>query len=63
MALKNTANLRSVLLQEGLYEDALVCRVNDNPEPVVFPLSVIGAKPQVGCNALWFCITNFSLIQ
>jgi hypothetical protein len=36
------------ILQEGLYEDALVCRVKDNPEPVVFPLSVVGAKPQVG---------------
>lgn len=32
---------------EGEYEDALILTVTDNPEPVVFPISVIGAKPQL----------------
>ncbi|KAF5830389.1 hypothetical protein DUNSADRAFT_14652 [Dunaliella salina] len=31
----------------GPVEDAIVCHIKDNPEPVVFPLSVVGAKPQV----------------
>ncbi len=33
--------------QEGVVEDTLVVKIKDNPTPVVFPLSVIGAKPQV----------------
>ncbi len=31
--------------QEGEIQDAVVCRITDNPEPVVFPISVIGSKP------------------
>ncbi|KXZ49496.1 hypothetical protein GPECTOR_21g722 [Gonium pectorale] len=34
-------------MHDGLVEDVLVCRVKDNPTPVEFPISVIGAKPQV----------------
>ncbi len=26
-------------------EDAIVCKIQDNPDPVVFPLCAIGAKP------------------
>jgi len=39
-----------VCAQVGPVEDAIVCKILDNPEPVVFPLSVIGAKPQVRCR-------------
>ncbi|KAJ9512718.1 hypothetical protein QJQ45_019009 [Haematococcus lacustris] len=34
-------------MEEGIVEDALVCTIKDNPEPVTFPLSVVGAKPVV----------------
>ncbi|KAG2489301.1 hypothetical protein HYH03_012133 [Edaphochlamys debaryana] len=32
---------------DGLVEDVIVCRIKDNPTPVEFPISLIGAKPQV----------------
>lgn len=34
--------------QVGLVEDVIVCRIRDNPEPVEFHVSAIGAKPMVG---------------
>ncbi|WIA13448.1 hypothetical protein OEZ85_007028 [Tetradesmus obliquus] len=32
---------------EGTFEDVVMCRLRDNPTPLEFPVSVIGAKPSV----------------
>eukprot|EP00879_Flechtneria_rotunda_P031644 GHRR01034590.1.p1 GENE.GHRR01034590.1~~GHRR01034590.1.p1 ORF type:complete len:525 (+),score=187.16 GHRR01034590.1:182-1576(+) len=32
---------------EGLFEDSVMCRLRDNPTPLEFPISVVGAKPSV----------------
>ncbi|EFJ42226.1 hypothetical protein VOLCADRAFT_67248 [Volvox carteri f. nagariensis] len=55
---------------DGLVEDVIVCRIKDNPTPVEFPISVIGAKPQVQFERLLvnkkdiktFTITNPGLL-
>ena len=31
----------------GPAQDVVVCRISDNPVPVEFPVSCVGAKPQV----------------
>ena len=33
--------------EEGEFQDALICNIRDNPEPVAIPLSCIGASPTI----------------
>ncbi|KAJ0401033.1 hypothetical protein P43SY_009913 [Pythium insidiosum] len=40
-------------VREGLHEDALICCVSDNPEPVAFALSCYGCTPKLGLRGPW----------
>ncbi|GLE01730.1 hypothetical protein PINS_up010564 [Pythium insidiosum] len=39
--------------REGLHEDALICCVSDNPDPVVFALSCYGCTPTLALRGPW----------
>ena len=32
---------------QGIYEDALICCVKENPEPVIFKLICYGVRPEI----------------
>ena len=38
--------------ETGLFEDSLVCTIEDNPEATAFPLSCVGDKPKVEITGL-----------
>ncbi|OQR81932.1 hydrocephalus-inducing protein, partial [Thraustotheca clavata] len=46
---------------KGTIEDTLICCIEDNPEPVTFPISCIGCAPSLQISGVWSRPTTASI--